>query len=160
MGFRYTYQNFMMEELIPRSNKFKNCNSQKITYKNANRHDTFWRYKNIALIDFDCADKEIRFLMFPRIHNLSGECIRNAFEVRDPRSAKSELARNFQNSVRPSPVRDFQDIMVLVRFSPRYSNSSWFCSSPRFLIFFDSPSVTWPYGTVRNPWPGPIGFSC
>ena len=155
MGFRYTYQNFMMEELIPRSNKSKNCNAQKITYKNANRHDTFWRYKNIALIDFDCADIEIRFLMFPRIqiHNLSGECIRNAFEVRDPWSAKSELARNFQNSVGPSPVRDFQDIFVLVHFSPRFSNSSWLWSSPRFLIFFDSGSSRTYFNRFRSTDP-------
>ena len=141
MGFRYTYQNFMMEELIPRSNKSKNCNAQKITYKNANRHDTFWRYKNIALIDFDCADKEIRFLMFPRIqiHNLSGECNRNAFEIRDPRARSRdyhfELARDIQNFVGPAPIRDFEDILVLIRSSPRISNSSWSCSGPGFLIF-------------------------
>ena len=132
MGFRYTYQNFMMEELIPRSNKSKNCNAQKITYKNANRHDTFWRYKNIALIDFDCADKEIRFLMFPRIqiHNLSRECIRNAFKVRDPRSVRS----------------GDQLIKISPRFSrflgpgPRFSNSSCSCPILAFLNVFGSGS--------------------
>ena len=55
--------------------------------------------------------------------------------------------------VGPSPVRDFQDIFVLVHFSPRFSNSSWLWSSPRFLIFFDSGSSRTYFNRFRSTDP-------
>ena len=157
MGFRYTYQNFMMEELIPRSNKSKNCNAQKITYKNANRHDTFWRYKNIALIDFDCADIEIRFLMFPRI------------QIHYPGNASGmPLKSGIHGQPSPNWPGIFKILFVLVRWlrSEIFKIfSSWSVSVRDFQILlgcgpvldFSFSSILVLLGQDHTAWPISIG---